>query len=429
MSAKMFAKMFTKAEIGTAAITLCCGVALAVTMATSSAAPFVPANESDVVDQLPTRLGGAGATHARESRRAQALLKTNGHNLDIALHIAQINIRRARSEADPRYLGQAQAALAPWWNVQNPPVAVMVRRATIRQSLHQFTAARADLEAAVAREPGNAQAWLTLATVQQVMGDDVAARKSCGKLAPITLAPVHVACLATVDGSTGRARDAATALAKSLHTTSLQTTSRLNPELKVWIATLQGELAERARMPKDAERFYRQALALDKHDAYANATYADFLLDENRATDVLTLIPADTDSDLLLLRRVIAGQRLAAQRLAEQRPDAQTLKPDLNTMVNTLTARYEAARLRNERLHLREEARFLLQVRHQPVEALKLAIENWQTQKEPADLRILLEAATAARDRVAAQSALAWVARTQLEGHTIAQLVKQAQQL
>ena len=62
-------------------------------------------------------------------------------------------------------------------------------------------------------------------------------------------------------------------------------------------------------------------------------------------------------------------------------------------------------------------------------EALALATENWQTQKEPADLRILLEAATATRQREPAQQALAWLDRTHLEGRTVARLAALARQL
>jgi hypothetical protein len=388
--------------------------ALAIVSADVRAAPFSPANDNEVVDKLPVRVSGATADPARESRRAQALLNGNRRNLDLALHVAQLNIRRARGEADPRYLGQAQAALAPWWNEAKPPVAVQVLRATIRQSLHQFAAARADLEDLVAREPNHAQAWLTLATVQQVTGDMDGARSSCTKLVPLAAAPVHTACVASVDGSTGRANTAAAALARSL-----QTNTGMNNQLRLWMVTLQAELAERSGQPGNSERLYLQALQLDKRDAYANAAYADFLLDQNRAADVLKLIPAESDSDLLLLRRTLAAQVLKRTEAA--------------ALANNLTARYEAARARNERLHLREEARFLLHVRNQPAEALKLAVENWQTQKEPADLRILLEAANAAGERAiakpAAQEALAWLKRTQLEGRVIAQLAKRAQQI
>jgi hypothetical protein len=380
---------------------------LAMASAEVRAAPFSPSNDNEVVDKLPARVGGLTADSSRETRRAQAMLNSNRRNLDVALHIVQLNIRRARSEADPRYLGQAQAALAPWWNEAKPPIAVLVLRATIRQSLHQFSAARADLEDVVAREPNHAQAWLTLATVQQVTGDINAARASCDKLAPLVAAAIHTTCIASVDGGTGRANAAAVALARSL-----QNATGMNNQLRVWMVTLQAELSERAGQAGNAERLYRQALQLDKRDAYANAAYSDFLLDQNRAADVLKLIPAESDSDLLILRRTLAAHALKRVEAA--------------TLANNLQARYEAARARNERLHLREEARFLLHVRNQPTEALKLAVENWQTQKEPADLRILLEAANATGERATAREALAWLKRTQLEGRVIAQLAQRA---
>ena len=66
-----------------------------------------------------------------------------------------------------------------------------------------------------------------------------------------------------------------------------------------------------------------------------------------------------------------------------------------------LRDRFEASRLRGDRVHLREEARFTLHLLNDPKAALKLAQENWQVQKEPADVRILLEAALAAHDAAA----------------------------
>jgi len=45
---------------------------------------------------------------------------------------------------------------------------------------------------------------------------------------------------------------------------------------------------------------------------------------------------------------------------------------------------------------------------------------NWAVQKEPADLRILVETAAASGERAAAQTALDWVAKTRIEDRTIA---------
>jgi hypothetical protein len=377
----------------------------------SEAAPFVPSSNNETVDQAPNGLNKADAASAtRESRRALAALNQHKNNLDLALNIAKLNIRRARTDSDPRYLGQAEAALMPWIKEAQPPTTVLLLRANIRQSLHQFVDARADLQQVVAREPANAQAWLTLATVAQVTGDTVMARKSCSKLSGLVEAPIHAACMAAIDGATGQAKSAAALIAKSL-----QTARGTNRELRGWMATLQAELYERAGQNQLAEKRYREAIAFDKRDAYATAAFADFLLDQRRAREVLKLIPAETNSEILLLRRVLAAHELKLL--------------DAKTLADKLAARYDIARARNGQLHLREEARFVLHVRGKPDDALTLALRNWQMQKEPADLRILLEAAVATKQRANANIALTWLDKTQLEGRIVAQLAFEARKL
>ena len=77
-----------------------------------------------------------------------------------------------------------------------------------------------------------------------------------------------------------------------------------------------------------------------------------------------------------------------------------------------LWARFAAAKLRNDRVHLREEARFTLHLLDQPQTALALAQENWAIQKEPADARLVLDAAKLANDpRAAAAFAIGWLKR------------------
>ncbi len=64
--------------------------------------------------------------------------------------------------------------------------------------------------------------------------------------------------------------------------------------------------------------------------------------------------------------------------------------------------------MRGDTVHRREEARFTLDLLHQPDRALDLARANWDVQREPADARILLETALAAGHPDAAAPALAW---------------------
>jgi hypothetical protein len=101
---------------------------------------------------------------------------------------------------------------------------------------------------------------------------------------------------------------------------------------------------------------------------------------------------------------------------------------ELPAQVEQLRDRFEASRLRGDRVHLREEARFTLHLLDAPKSALKLAQENWQVQKEPADIRILLEAALAAHDAAEADAARDWLRKTSLEDFQIGKILSDAMQ-
>ena len=128
-----------------------------------------------------------GRAAARELRELQAKLARDSQNLPLALDLAKHCIVRARAEADPRFLGYAEAALGYWSNLAQPPASVLVVRATIRQSNHDFARALADLDLAVKLDPNNTQAWLTRASIFQVQG-----RYTEAKRAFLPTRPAHI---------------------------------------------------------------------------------------------------------------------------------------------------------------------------------------------------------------------------------------------
>src|SRR5690349_18702621 len=144
------------------------------------AEPFVPANGAQVLERLRSTPRDPGARRLHELR---GRLAKDPQNLQLALELARGPIERCRQEADPRYLGRAQAVLAPWWGTARPPTEVLVLRGTIRQSQHDFTNALADLQIALAQAPHNAQAWLTRATILTVLGEYPEAKRACVPLA------------------------------------------------------------------------------------------------------------------------------------------------------------------------------------------------------------------------------------------------------
>ncbi|MBA8889792.1 tetratricopeptide (TPR) repeat protein [Dokdonella fugitiva] len=363
------------------------------------AEPYVPTNDAQVIERLP---GGTDARGDRAMRAMRALLARRPADLDVAVRFAQACVDRAKALSDPRPLGQAQAALSPWWDAPDPPVPVLLLRATIRQRSHAFEPALADLDRVVAREPSNAQAWLIRADVQLVSGDHDGARASCAHLEGI----IATLCVAPIDGVDGASASAHASISVILDGPAITRDERL----RAWASTLAAELDERLGRTADAEARYRASLAIDPFDAYTVAAYADFLLDEGRPQDVVALIAADTPVDNLLLRRAQAEHRLRSADAARSRA--------------ALAERFAALHARGDRVHLREEARYVLELKGDADAALELALENWSVQKEPLDARIALESALAAgraRDVVVIAD---WVVRTRLEGARIAELVR-----
>jgi predicted Zn-dependent protease len=340
--------------------------------AIAQATPYVPASDDKVLERLPEKLDPS----LKALKRMRAALAADPRNLELASAYARRAIEASRASGDPRFLGAAQAALAPWWTEADAPSAALLLRATIRQSQHDFDAALTDLDRVIART-GDGQAVLTRATVLTVQGRYAAARADCARLARRTSALVVATCDA---GPASLADDADMAYRRLMLQLAREGD---DPGVRAWALTLAGEIAARRGDATAAETHFTAARALDPHDAYLKAAYADFLLDEDRAAEVVALLDDDMRNDALLLRLTLAEQRLPqrAALFAQHRDD--------------LAQRFEAARRRGDVVHRREEARYRLLLVGDAAGALALARDNWAVQREPADLRILADAALA----------------------------------
>jgi len=362
------------------------------------AAPFRPASDSEVLERLPWTPDDAAA-HLARARRME--LERNPRNLGLALEAARGDVMRARADGDPRYLGYAQAALGPWWNAAEPPAAVQVLRATIRQSQHDFDAALDDLRQVLERDPANVQAWLTQALIQQTRGDYAEARRSCTHLlaagrrsAAVQL--TAMTCTSSVASFAGDAPRSYVTLNQAL-----RAAPAVAPDERVWTLGVLADMATRLGDVQQARAHYEEALALAPRDTVLRIAYADFLLDRQEPAAVLTLLGEDTRNDGIPLRLALAEQALGA--------------PSLATHVEDLRARFAAAKLRGDQRHLREEARFTLALLRDAPAALALAERDWAVQREPEDARVFLAAATAAGDAAAAARVRDWIGERRLQ--------------
>ncbi|MDP9084149.1 MAG: hypothetical protein M3N50_10350 [Pseudomonadota bacterium] len=348
------------------------------------AAPHIPASDSQVLAELPM-----GARHF--TTPAQAMTSTR---LDIALPLAKFDISRARATGDLRFLGYAEALLAPWGKQVNVAPEVLILHATILQSRHAFDASLAELDRALQARPDDAQGWLTRATVLRVLGRYEEAIDSCEHLAAAADAAVTSLCVQSLRGLTGHLKDAYTQI-------SALATQELSAEVRAWRYSELGEMAERLGNDTTAEHWFREGLQLAPEDFYMRAACADLLLRHGRALETLQLLTGYESMEPMLLRVAIAHRTLHDG--AGSQADRQ------------LATAFDVEQRRGDPVHRREQARFLLDVDSQPAAALRAAQENWRVQREPDDILILLRAAEAAHEMQAAGAALRFLKKAGLE--------------
>jgi len=368
------------------------GVALLLVATTAWAAPYTPSDDSAVLEQLPTRRGDPVMAELRQLRAA---LAASPADASTAARLAQRYFDLAMAEGDPRYVGYAEAALRPWPG-DAAPAEILFTRGLLRQYRHDFASGMKDFERALQRDPGHVDARAWRAAIFMVQADYAGAARECEALRGYASELTVSGCLAYVDATTGKTRAAYQSLSAAL-----EENPRASAGARLWTLTRLAEMAWRLGDVPLAERHFAAALKLGVTDNFLLAAYADFLLEQGRPKDVVALLQDWARSDTLLLRLALAEQRLKL--------------PAAQAHAQALADRFAAAALRGERLHMGEEARFLLDLKGDARAALAVGLENWKEQREPRDALVVLEAAAAAKDATAAAPVLQWLNDTGFE--------------
>ena len=364
---------------------------------------YTPTRDAAVLAHVPTttdprvrafeQLAREHEDHPRERTRALAL--------------SRAYIDYERHTGDARFLGRAMAPIQPWLASASPPSDVQLVYATILQSRHQFAQARTTLKTLLKTDPDNAQAWLTLATVDMVQGRFARARQDCVHAANTGGQSLALVCNGDLLTLTGQA-DKAYRLLELLNSES----TALPADTGAYIQGLLADAALRQNKRDLAESHFKRGLALSPGDNFLLADYGDFLLDEHRYADVIDRLAPYSDSDTSFLRLVQA-------RVAQDAPNAAA-------SVAAMRQRFAAMDARGSHLYRREQASFVLHVLNAPERALALAKDNWQVQRAPQDARIFLEAALAAGTPHIAAPVIAFLDRSGLNDPIIDALARQA---
>jgi Tfp pilus assembly protein PilF len=362
-------------------------------------APYLPSKDSDRLQEVPSTADPAVV----EMRNLRTKLDAAPATLSAAIDLANAYVNYSRQIGDAHYAGYAEAVIAPWMGSTSPPAVALLTQATILQYRHQFDESRALLHKSVGLDPRNGQAWLTLATLDMVQGDYKTAGKDCAQVISNAGIELGTACLGNLRSYTGQARQSLQLL-RQVEGGS----ARASAVYQAWIHGLIAETAERLGDSALADSEYRAALKLLPQDNFLLVAYADLLLDLGRPAEVLSLLRDHAQSDTAFLRLALAQSALRS--------------PEAARYTWIMAARFEALTQRGSEYFGREEARFALQLQHDPQTALEMAKRNWQLQRAPWDARVLLEAAAAAKQPQAATEVLEFLRETKLEDPMVLKL-------
>ena len=247
----------------------------------AQAAPRVPLDEREVLERLPLRPRDPAAAELRELRAAAAAAPADPA---AAAPLARRYFALAMAEGDPRYVGYAQAALAPWADASAAAAEILVVHALLRQYRHDFEGALADLALAVQRDPQNEEAHAWRAAIHMVRADYPAAARACAALAPLTDELQAAGCSAYVEATTGKTRAAYARLLGAL-----ERAPQAGAAPRLWVNTRLAEMSARLGDAVAAERHFKSALALGLNDNFLLAAYADFLLEQRRPGEVVAI--------------------------------------------------------------------------------------------------------------------------------------------
>ncbi|MCI4568967.1 hypothetical protein [Lysobacter sp. CFH 32150] len=335
-------------------------------------AAVVPGNPSVVLEHLPrgyARLMPANAaTPAASPLRIQQWLTT------------------AAQTGDARLAARAESLLARI-PAHAQDSSVLQARAFSAQHRHDFAAAVAWLDRVIAQSPRDGAARLARAQIHVVRGRLDLARADCTALVLSVDAGNGLLCVGLMSLRSGHYAAAAAALDRWLEASSVA------DESQHYALVMRAEVAARAG-DRNADAWFRRALALAPDDVRTLAAYARYLRSVGRDREVAPLLVAQANHDGLQLQRTLAAHRI----------DPRTAAP----MVAAQARRFAAAHAAGSPPELRDEAEFLLVARGDPTAALRLAQRNFHSQRDYEDVELLRRTAIAAHRPEALQALHAW---------------------
>ena len=354
----------------------------------AQAAPYIPADPDQVMQQLPVEVSTLPDGWAKVAR-----------NDPVAASLyASRMLSAARSTGDPRYFGYARTSLEPWWVASAVPEQLILQRADLKQHIHDFEGALKELQKLQASSSFSTDARLMEAHIHTAQGNYSAAAVACQQLT--LAAPEHaLLCVSRVKGFTGQ-KDQARSILNTLLARQLPDSLLHEAHLTLGeIDHLEGKLDE-------AKAHYLGALDIQGNNPYTLASLGQLMLLQQDFHGMLAVLPEDSLNISSQVLRTIAAKALS-QRHAENQ-------------ISTLEERF----LNDDTLRTgRDYGVFMLHIKGDQEAAYAIARENWKRQKEPADLHLLVDCAVQQNDIGQLRQIQSWISSHGLSDQLINQKI------
>lgn len=363
---------------------------LRTTHATAEVVLYRPIDDREIIQTL--HQSGTVAV-PRELRSLDAKAKAHQNDPAVIASIAKIFATESKRVRDPRLMGRAQSMLKPWWDEAHPPTEILFLKAFIKQHNHDFSGAKKDVETLLQADPDHIPARLMLVTLLQISGDYGQSREECKKLPRDIIPLIKDTCTLWQESLMGKAQTSYAELTAKVKASRKQSDG--------YAVSALADMARRLGLTSEAEILWTQSLASSPEDTTLMTSLADIYIDQKRYADVLKVIGERLDMDTILIRLAIAAKELHHPRAKEYY--------DLASDAIALNTR------RGLTSHLREEALYRLYLEYDPKLALESATKNWQNQREPFDLHLLISAAVAAKSATTIAIARQWISERHFE--------------
>jgi tetratricopeptide (TPR) repeat protein len=374
-------------------------------LATVSAAQaqnrFIPKDSAVLLQSAAT---GQASIDRDTLRAAIEDWRANPNDIETATTAARLSFLAAMNQGDPRWLGNAKAMLNPWWGRQDLPAQSLFVRALVRQGLHEFDAALADLDLAIARDSAQTEFWAWRFAIYMVKADINKAKQECQAIGTRFGASEQASCRAVLLYRTGSPQQAITQLDNLTRHPDYQ-----GRFAKEWLAYHRGEVRRVAGDQAGAEKIWADYLQGNSRSHVLQLALVELLNEQQKFAAAWKHNTTTPRSDALLVQAIKTSQGL-------QNGQADQLRKEFNDRLTQQTSRGDFV---NERPVID----YFLNVVGDYSQALAMAQQSWKTQREPADAFLFAKAAIASGAPTKAAELLKWQAETGYEEPRLDQLL------